>query len=130
MYAMTVRPRIDRRPQQCQGTELQQQLRSELVEHDQGWSISMDLPGLSQDEVEVLIEQGELVIRGERKRPAREGQRVLQSTRLFGSFEKRYRLTEQIDASSVKADMQAGVLTVHLDRAPESRPRRVEISVN
>ena len=39
-------------------------------------------------------------------------------------------MTEEIDASSIRAEMQSGVLTVHLDRAPESRPRRVEISVN
>ena len=131
MYTMTVNPRVARRHQQnCVSNDLQHQLRSELVEHDKGWSISLDLPGLSQEEIEVLIEQGDLVIRGERKQPDREGQRILNSTRLFGSFEKRYRMTEEIDASSIRAEMQSGVLTVHLDRAPESRPRRVEISVN
>lgn len=106
------------------------QLRSEVIEREHGWDLLLDLPGMDREGVEIQLEGDELVIKGSRKRDAlSEADRLVQSSRLYGSFEKRWRLSEEIDTEKISARMDKGVLRIELGKADKALPKKVEIRV-
>jgi len=106
-------------------------LRGEVIEREANWELNLDLPGLDREDVEVLVEGDELVVKGARNREALgEKDRVLHSSRLFGSFERRYRVSDEIDLGKVTARMDKGVLRITLAKAEQAQPRKVQIEIN
>lgn len=103
-------------------------LRSEIIEREHGWDLLIELPGMDREDVEVQLELDELVVKGARNREAlSEQDRVLHSSRLFGTFEKRFRLADEIDRSGIEASMDKGVLKLQLKKAAQALPTKVEI---
>jgi HSP20 family protein len=112
-------------------TGLNQRLRGEIVERENTWELQLDLPGMDREDVEILIEGQELVVKGARNREAMgEKDRLVHSSRLFGSFERRYRLSDEIDIAGIAAHMDKGVLRITLSKAQAVLPRKVDIAVN
>ena len=112
-------------------TGLNQRLRGEIVERENTWELQLDLPGMDREDVEILIEGQELVVKGVRNREAMgEKDRLVHSSRLFGSFERRYRLSDEIDTAGIAAHMDKGVLRITLSKAQAVLPRKVDIAVN
>ncbi len=112
-------------------TGLNQRLRGEIVERENTWELQLDLPGMDREDVEILIEGQELVVKGARNREAMgEKDRLVHSSRLFGSFERRYRLSDEIDTAGIAAHMDKGVLRITLSKAQAVLPRKVDIAVN
>jgi HSP20 family protein len=111
-------------------THFGSQVRSEVLERSNAWQLVLDLPGLSREDLEILIENDELVIKGTRQREVlAENERVLQSSRFYGAFEKRWRLSEEIDRGQIAARMDKGVLRIELPKAAQALPQKVEIRI-
>lgn len=105
-------------------------IRGEVREHELSWELLLDLPGLDREDVEVLVEGDELVVKGARNREALgEKDRLLHSNRLYGTFERRYRVSEEIDLGKVTARMDKGVLRLSLAKAEQAQPRKVQIEI-
>jgi HSP20 family protein len=103
--------------------------RTDVVEHDTGWTLQLDLPGVSPDSVEVVAEAQELRVRGERAAlAAPEGATWRLRERRSGRFERRFRLPESADAEQLTAEMAHGVLTLRIGKAQPAQPRRVSIT--
>ena len=90
--------------------------------------VKCDLPGMSPDDVEVSVEQGQLVISGERHSAhEHDDSGSWQCEREYGMFRRVIALPDGADASSAQAHFNNGVLEVSI-RAPEqARGRKVEI---
>ena len=103
--------------------------RTDVVEHDTGWTLQLDLPGVSPDSVEVVAEAGELRVRGERAgAEAPDGATWRLRERRSGRFERRFRLPEGADAEQLAAEMAHGVLTLRIGKVQPAQPRRVPIT--
>ena len=89
--------------------------------------IELDVPGLSSEELDVAIEKGKLVIRGQRRTPERPSG-VYREERFFGQFERSVILGDSIDTSSIDASLNNGVLCCKLTKKPESQRQKIEIS--
>lgn len=87
--------------------------------------VEADLPGLSDQDVEVTVHKGVLYIRGERK--AEDGRNYLYNGRTWGRFERAISLPEQVNAEAVQAELSQGVLRVTLPKSPETKPRKIEL---
>lgn len=85
--------------------------------------IEADLPGVRQQDVELVVHQGMLFIRGERK--AEEGRQYLYDGRAWGHFERVISLPEKVQADDVQAELTDGVLRLALPKAPESKPKKI-----
>ena len=75
----------------------------------------MDLPGFDKDNVKIQVRENQLVVRGERVRPAvpeTEGYHVRE--RLFGTFQRTFSLPKGVDIEQIKAKFDKGILTVTL----------------
>jgi HSP20 family protein len=95
-----------------------------------GYTLDLDLPGVSPESVEVLAEDGVLTVRG--TRPVRElanEEKALFSEQPKGAFARRFRLPKNADLQAVSASYALGVLTVRAGKIAPAQPRRVPISV-
>ncbi len=93
-------------------------------------TISAEIPGYSEDNLDVALEKGNLLsISGEREVVAEgENVRFLRHERRNNSFRRSLKLPFNIDADGVKADLSDGILTLTLPRAEEDKPRQIAIN--
>jgi HSP20 family protein len=97
----------------------------DLVEGEDRFTLTADLPGLSDDDVAIEVLDGTLRITGERKavNDASDGG-WYRIERAIGSFSRSLTLPDGIDASTIGATFDHGVLTISI---PKPEVRRVEI---
>lgn len=101
------------------------------VEDATGYTLELEIPGIAPEAVEVLAEDGVLIVRGERTRGnLQEGQRSIFGERTHGSFERRFRLPKSADLSNIEARYALGMLTVRIAKVAPAQPRRVQIAVD
>ena len=100
----------------------------ELSETDREIRITAEVPGMSEKDVELLLEDGILTLRGERKSETEDKDRGY-SERYYGRFERRIALPSNVDEQGAKADFKDGVLSVTLPKSAEAeRGRRIPIN--
>ena len=102
----------------------------DLVEAGEHFVLKADLPGLSESDVNIEVENNVLTVSGERKtelEDKHEGYYRLE--RAFGAFSRSLTLPEGIDPDAVTASFDNGVLEVRIPKPAEAKPRRVQISV-
>ncbi len=102
----------------------------EVTQDESQLRISVDLPGISKDDVKVDVQEGALTIHGERREERNEGDEkhgYRRSERRYGSFYRSIPLPEGADAENAQAQMKEGVLEIRLPLAQRSRGRRLEI---
>jgi len=88
--------------------------------------IVASLPGLTPDEVDIIIEGDTLTIRGE-LRPPLENVEYLFQERLYGAFSRTLTLNVPVDAGKAEAVFESGVLMLTLPKAEETRPRVIKV---
>jgi HSP20 family protein len=93
------------------------------------YTVLVDVPGLTKDEISVNIEEGCITISAERKpREKKEGVEYLASERSYRRFERKFRLPEDVDFEKSDAKVENGVLTLVLGRKKAERSaKKVEI---
>lgn len=102
--------------------------RLDVRETDTALEVSAELPGLGQEDVELLLTDDVLTLRGEKKstREGTEGSFHLME-RTYGRFERSIRLPCPVQADAVEATFSKGILTVTLPKSPEAATRRIEV---
>jgi HSP20 family protein len=88
--------------------------------------ITASLPGLTPDEVDIVIEGDALTIRGE-LRPPLENVEYLFQERVDGAFSRTLTLNVPVEASKAEAVFENGVLTLTLPKAEETKPRIIKV---
>jgi HSP20 family protein len=100
----------------------------DVVEAEDHFVLKADLPGLSEEDVAIEIQDGNLTISGQRKAEHESSQKGwYRIERSFGSFQRSLSLPEGIDADAVTANFDRGVLEVRIPKPEERKPRRVAI---
>jgi len=108
--------------------------REPLVDlHDEGerFVVTAELPGVDDKDIEVLVADGNLTLRGEKRCEYQDSHRQL-SERYYGRFERRIALPDGIDKNKVKASFRNGVLNVSLPTAKDAQNavRRIPLQVS
>jgi HSP20 family protein len=102
----------------------------DLVETEDAFVLRADLPGLSENEVNIELEDNVLTISGERKAEHEERKEgYYRVERASGSFSRSLTLPEGVDPDAVNASFDRGVLEVRIPKPEERKPRKVAISV-
>lgn len=93
------------------------------------WLFEVELPGVDPAQVEVTADRGVLTLRGEKASSRKEGEegRWLALERMTGSFERRFRLPENVREEGIEASFAHGLLTLRVPKAEVPKPRRIEI---
>jgi len=103
----------------------------DLVETDDAFVLRADLPGVTEKDVKIELEDNVLTVSGERKAEhehRKEG--YYRVERAFGSFSRALTLPEGVDPEAVRASFSHGVLEVRIPKPKQRRSRRVAINVS
>jgi len=93
--------------------------------------VKADLPGLTKDDVEVMVEEGFLVVKGERKEEKEEKEKeYFRSERNYGSFYRRVPLPEDVELEKITAAVHDGILevTVPLPKTLTKEAKKIAVS--
>jgi HSP20 family protein len=100
----------------------------ELSETDDEIRVQVDLPGMEKEDVEVLLEENTLIIRGERREQQEKKKRKVHLTQMsYGGFCRSILLPAEVDAGAVKTRFKRGVLTLTFPKTERAKtePRRI-----
>jgi HSP20 family protein len=101
----------------------------DLLETDEEFVLRADLPGLSESDVSIELEDNVLTLSGERRtehEDKREG--FYRMERAFGSFSRSLTLPKGVDPEAVNASFDRGVLEVRIQKPEQRKPRKITIS--
>ncbi len=99
-------------------------------EADDAYYIEVDLPGIKKEDISIDIDENILVISGERKiEDSRKDEEFYRIESLYGKFERRFSLPEDVDMDKIEAEAKDGVLTIKIPKAQvvEKAPKKIEI---
>jgi HSP20 family protein len=101
----------------------------DLFEEPERYILRADLPGVSAASVDIQVEEGNLVLRGERQMESDISREAfLRIERPYGEFRLQIALPAAVDAASIRATHKNGVIEILLPKKKESMPTRIEIS--
>jgi HSP20 family protein len=102
----------------------------DLYEDKDSFTVKAELPGLKREDIDVSLNDGTLVISGERKTEQKfdeaETHRV---ERYYGRFQRSIALPASVKADQIAAQYKDGILTVTLPKSEEAKPKQIEINV-
>jgi HSP20 family protein len=101
----------------------------DLVETEDHFVLRADLPGLTEDDIKIELEDGTLTVSGERKAEHEsKNEGFYRVERAFGTFSRSLTLPKGVDGDAVTAGFDRGVLEVRIPKPEERKPRRIEIA--
>jgi len=102
----------------------------DIVEKDNAYEVTAELPGMDEKNIEVKLSNGSLMIKGEKEEEKEEKKKdYYLHERRFGSFERRFSVPEGVDTDKIAASFKKGVLTVMLPKKPEAIKPEKKIDV-
>jgi HSP20 family protein len=99
----------------------------EIIDEEKSYSISLDIPGLSKEDIELEVKDNHLFISGERK-TTNSGKDVLRSEKKYGKFSRIFALPKNVNTDGIEARFANGVLEVILPKEEKSQPKKISIS--
>ena len=103
----------------------------DVHEDKEKFTVNLELPGLKREDISVHLEDGSLVISGERKaETVSEGTEVHRQERYYGKFSRALTLPVAVASDKVKASFKDGILSVTLPKAEEAKPKQIDVTVN
>ena len=103
----------------------------DIYETENELVVKAELPDFQDKDIDVRITNNTLTIRGERKfeKDVKEDN-YLRIERAYGSFVRSFSLPNTVSSENIRADYRNGVLTLHMAKREESKPKQIKISVS
>ena len=99
----------------------------DVVRHENDVTLRLDVPGIDPEQIEVTVDRGILTISGKREEERAENDKFFVRERTMGTFTRRMRLPESLNAEAVEASHANGVLEVRIPVLEQAKPRKVEV---
>jgi HSP20 family protein len=102
----------------------------DVTESEKTYEVTAELPGLDEKNIQVTIDDSGLTIKGEKSEESEEKKKdYYVQERRFGSYERSFRLPDNVDADKVEAKFKNGVLTVTLPKSAKAQAAQKTITV-
>jgi HSP20 family protein len=93
---------------------------------ESGYVLHAEMPGVNRDGIQITVEDGNLVLVGNRQSSSESAEALHRETRQL-SYRRVYELDPSIDANRISARIDQGILTVNLPKAESLKPRRITL---
>ncbi len=104
--------------------------KAEVTEHENGYTITVELPGIPKENLKITVSEGVLTVRGEKRQEAEvKGENTRAVERFNGSFERSFSLPTTVSAEKIAASYANGLLTINIPRAEHAKQREIEVAV-
>jgi HSP20 family protein len=102
----------------------------DIAEDENNFIILAELPGLKKNDIHISFKEGILSIEGERKKERTEDEKNYHRIeRRFGKFYRTFNLGSRVKVDQIDASYTDGILTVHLPKVEEVKPKQIEVKV-
>jgi HSP20 family protein len=104
----------------------------DVTENDKDITVRAELPGIDDNDIEVLLNSNTLTIRGEKKvEKEQQGKAYYRMERSYGSFSRIILLPVEVDKDKIAAQLKKGVLTVTLPKSAKDRddPKKIAVMI-
>ena len=98
-----------------------------VLENPDGYTLEVEMPGVSKENLEMWVENNELTILGRRSMPSVEGTLLHRESRRE-NFRRTFELDPSIDAEKIGAKIDQGVVTLTLPKAEQVKPRKIAVA--
>lgn len=102
----------------------------DTVRRDGELVLRFDVPGVDPEKIDVTVDRGVLTVSATREETKTEGETPVVRERLYGSFTRRIRLSDNLDADAIEASNHDGVLEVRIPVREEAKPRKIEVGTS
>lgn len=111
------------------GMDLLRAPNADVMETKDDILVTLELPGLRPEDIEVNLEDNVLTISGEKREEREEGQenRWHLSERRYGRFSRSFVLPKEVEQDRIQANFENGVLNVTIPKDEKVKPRRIQI---
>jgi HSP20 family protein len=99
----------------------------DVVRGENDVTLRLDVPGIDPEQLEVTVDRGVLAISGKREEERTENDKFFVRERTMGTFTRRLRLPETLNADAVEASYAHGVLEVRIPVVEQAKPRKIEV---
>lgn len=101
----------------------------DIFESEVGITLFADMPGVSKDRLAIKVDGDHLLIEGSAEVKVPENLQLLHSEVRQPNFRRSFTLSRELDTTRIEANLRDGVLRLHIPKAEEARPRRVDVNV-
>jgi HSP20 family molecular chaperone IbpA len=101
----------------------------DIVENETGITLLADMPGVSKERLNIRVDGENLTIEGAAEVQVPEQIELLHSEMRTPFFRRSFTLSRELDSAKIEASLRDGVLRMHIPKAEEARPRRIEVNV-
>ena len=102
----------------------------DISETEAEYLIKAELPEVKKEDVKITVEDGVLLIQGERRRDTEEkSKKFHRIERSYGRFVRSFTLPDSVDEAGVKAVYTDGVLNLRLPKSEKAKPKQIEVKV-
>jgi HSP20 family protein len=98
-----------------------------VLENADGYTLEVEMPGVSKENLEMWVENNELTITGRRAMPAVDGTLIHRESR-NENYRRSFELDPSIDAGKISAKIEQGVVSLTLPKAEQVKPRKITVS--
>ena len=100
---------------------------ADIYETQDALTVTLEIPGVEKDKVEVSVEDGVLKVEGRLDFSKYQGLQPLYTEYNVGNYSRSFRLSSKIDQSSISAELKDGVLSLVLPKVQEAKPRTIQV---
>ena len=100
---------------------------ADIYETQDALTVTLEMPGVEKDKVEVSVEDGVLKVEGRLDFSKYQGLQPLYTEYNVGNYSRSFRLSSKIDQSSISAELKDGVLSLVLPKVQEAKPRTIQV---
>lgn len=101
----------------------------DIYETENALIFTCELPGFEKDQVNITVNEGRLILSGNKAEEQKDGRQYHHVERWRGDFYRSFLLPTSVSAEDVQAQLKNGLLTVTLGKKPEAKPRQIKVSV-
>ena len=101
----------------------------DTIKRDGELVLRFDVPGVDAEKIDVTVDKGVLSVSATRDEERAEGENPVVRERLFGSFTRRVRLSDNLNADAIEASHAGGVLELRIPVREEAKPRKITVGI-
>ena len=103
----------------------------DIAENENAYIVKASVPGVSPEDIDITLEKNVLTVSGEsRADETINNEEYRLRERRYGSFSRSIRLPVEVDSEAIEADYANGVLTLHIPKTEEVKPKKISVKVS
>jgi HSP20 family protein len=117
-------------PQRSSAAEVVNRMPVDIYEDSEGITLQADMPGVSKERLNVHVDGESLLLEGKVEFDLPEQAKALYADVHSTTYRRSFVLSRELETDKIEANLKDGVLTVHIPKRAEIRPRKIQVQTS